>query len=190
MTQKIGKYKVYENEMNFKIRYRFTFSDIVGSIWFLLSFLLGLLLLIVSFRTFDFDRTNSWLILLVSIGLTLFGTYMLIAGFYNPTKGVLQIDKTRQILIIRDLLKTEIIENKSIANVTYDIKTQTRPRMLYSMLSLRLCDGTLKECFIIRSSPFIDTGRQGDKEIHSISRKLRDIISKAITQNLKTDGNK
>ena len=182
MTQKIGKYKVYENETNFKIRYHFTFSDIIGSIWFLLSFLLGLLLLFVSIRTFDLDRTNSWLILLVSIGLTFFGTYMLIAGFYNPAKGVLQIDKTRQILIIRDLLKTEIIKNESIANVTYDLKTQTKPRMLYSMLSLRLRDGTRKDCFIIRSSSSIDTGRHGEKEIHSISRKLRDIITKAITQ--------
>jgi low affinity Fe/Cu permease len=183
MTQKIGKYKVYENETNLKIRYIYTYSDIIGSIWFLLSFLLGLLLLFVSFRTFSFDKTNSWLILLVAIGLTLFGTYMLIAGFYNPTKGVLQIDKTKQILIIRDLLKTEIIKNELIANVTYDLKKQTRPRMLYSMLSLRLYDGTIKECFIIRSSASINTGRQGEKEIHSISRKLRDIISKAITKN-------
>jgi len=180
MTQIIGKYKVYENETNFKIRYHYTFSDLIGSIWFLLSFLLGLLLLFVSFRTFSSDRTNSWLLLSVSIGLTIFGTYMLIAGFYNPTKGVLQIDKSRQILIIRDLLKTEIIKTELIANVIYDLKTQTRPKMLYSMVSLRLRDGMLKECFIIRSSTFIDTGRQGEKEIHTISRKLRDIISNAL----------
>ena len=92
MTQKIGKYKVYENETNFKIRYLYTFSDIIGSIWFLLSFLLGLLLLFVSFRTFSFDKTTSWLILLVAIGLTIFGIYMIIAGLYNPTKGILQFD--------------------------------------------------------------------------------------------------
>ena len=54
--------------------------------------------------------------------------------------------------------------------------------MLYSMLSLRLHDGTKKECFIIRSSTSIDLVIGVKKDLHSISRKLRDMISNTIIQ--------
>jgi len=182
MTQRIGKYRVYEDDASFKIRYHYTFSDIIGSIGFLVSFLLGLLLLYVSVRTFNSDKINSWVILLVSIVLILFGAYTLISGFYNPTGGILQIDKTRQVLIIRDFLKVETIQNELIASITYELKSGVRPRILYSILLLRLHDGTKKECFIIRSSTPIDLGRAVEKEIHSVSRKLRDLISDVIFQ--------
>jgi hypothetical protein len=154
----------------------------IGSVWLVLSFLLGLLFLFLSIRTFHYDKINSWLTLLVSTGLILFGAYSLISGFYNPTKGILQIDKTRNVLIIRDLFKTEFIQNELIANITYDLKSNVKPRMLYSMLSLRLHNGDIKECFIIRSSASIDLGKSVEKDIHLISKKIRDMISNAIIQ--------
>jgi len=177
MMQVIGKYKIYEDEKRFKIRYRYTLSDFFGSIVYLLSLIIGLFLIYVLVRSFKVDSISTWTVLLASLVFTIFGIYSLVAGFYNPKIGIFQIDKETQEVKIPGLLKTETIKLSSIKSIFHELKSNYKPRMKYSILTVRLSDGTKKDCFIIRSVISVDVGPKVDKDLHKISRQLRDAIS-------------
>lgn len=179
MKQIIGKYSIYEDLQNFKIRYRYSFSDFTGSILFLLSLAMGTLLLFVFIKTYNSQKVD-WIFLLTGLGLTGFGSYFLLAGFYNPVDGVFQINKISNEVIIRDFLSKEIIKSNSISSVFYEISTSTKPRTAFATLMLRLRDGTIINCFIIRTSHPIDIGKEVEKDLHIVSRQIRDKISKAL----------
>jgi hypothetical protein len=179
MNQIIGKYTIYEDVRMFKIRYRYSFSDLTGSFWFLLSLALGTLMLITFIKTVD-SSNDSWFLLLLATGLIGYGTYFLSAVLCNPINGVLQINKVTHEVIIRDLFKSETIKSNSISSVFYEITRIERPRTLYAMLTLRLTDGTKMKCFIIRTSHSIDIGRKVEKDLHTVARQIRDKISNAL----------
>lgn len=180
MTENIGKYKIFIEDNGLKIRYRYSFSDLIGGLWFLLMIVVGILLLTTAHKTFNLYQFNSWLVLTCGVGLLGFGSYLLVVGLYNPTKGVFQVDKTQSTIIIRDFLKTHSVDIDNFLNLTYKLESSTRPRTNYAVITLTLKDKKKIDCFIIRSSIPIDLGRRVDKELHKVSRQLRDRIIQAI----------
>jgi len=182
MTTQYGKYKVYEDDKSFEIHYRYTLSDIFGSIFYILSFALGLLLFYTSFKTFAVTNISSWVVLIFALVFLIFSVLAITAGLYSPRRGVFQIDKTNKEIIIRDFLKSEKIKTNMIKSVSYELIENRKPRSIFSMLYLRLIDGKKKDCFIIRSAIPFDIGRVVNKDIHSVSRKLRDVIMNVINK--------
>lgn len=180
MTTQFGKYKVLESNNSFEIHYRYTFSDIVGSLIYLLSFILGLLLFYVSFKNFHSAIIVSIIFLIVGFILFFFGGYALIGSLYRPIRGMFQIDKIKKEIIIREFFKLERIKTDLVESISYDFIRSNKPKKVHSVLYIKLIDGKKKDCFIIRSSMPFDTGRELDKDIHSLSRQLRESISKVI----------
>jgi hypothetical protein len=183
MRTQIGKYILKEDEYKFSISYRYTFSDLLGGFWFLLMLLLGLFMLLTYYKTFTKESLynfTSWAIGLIGLFLSLFGTYLLAAGLYNPRGGIFRADKLKQEVTLADILKSETIPFINISSVFHNIESSRKPRTKYSMLCLRLTNGELKKCFVVRSGIPIDVGRKVDKDLNIVSRQLRDAISKAI----------
>lgn len=183
MTSRIGKFKVSDDETKFSISYRFTFSDFIGSIWYLLMLFLGGLILFSYYETFNTERLYSfsdWLLVLFGIVIFSFGAYLMTAGFYNPSGGIFRVDKIRQEAKLVNFLKSETIPVKDITSIFHEIRTSHRPKMKYAVLCLRLSNGDKRECFIIRSSISFDLGRKVDKDLNIVSRQLRDAIINAI----------
>ncbi|PBQ33105.1 hypothetical protein CNR22_15395 [Sphingobacteriaceae bacterium] len=180
MTTQYGKYKVFEDDKSFEIHYRHSLSDIFGSVIFVLSFATGLMLFYTSYKTFNATAITSWVLLIVGSVFSVFGAYALLAGLYSPGRGVFQIDKTTNDIIIRDFLKSESIKTTMVKSVSYELKENGKPKSIYSMLYLRLSDGKKKDCFIIRSSIPLDIGREVDKDIHVVSRQLKGAIMNVI----------
>lgn len=180
MTTQYGKYKVFEDDKSLEIHYRYTFSDIVGSTIYILSLTIGLLLFFTAFKTFVPTTMSSWVLLIFGSIFLIFGAYALTAGLYRPRRGVVQIDKTKKELVIRDLLKTERIKTNEIKSVSYELKESRKPKSIHSMLYLRLLDGKKIDCFLVRSSIPVDLGREVDKDIHLVSRQLRDVIMNSV----------
>jgi hypothetical protein len=180
MTTQYGKYKVYEDDNSFEIHYRYSLSDIFGLIIYILSFAIGLLLFYTSFKTFSATTISTWVLLIFALVFLTFGIYALTAGLYRPKRGVFQIDKTKKEIIVRDFLKSETIKINDIKSVSYELKEISKPKSIYSMLYLRLIDGKKKDCFIIRSVIPLDMGREVEKDIHLVSRQLRDVIMNVI----------
>ena len=181
-TIKIGKYKITEDENHLSVRYRYTFSDLIGSIFYLISFMLGSFFLYALHIRFNIHSFSSWFELIISIGLILYGAFFVYGGLYNPINGVFEFDKKREIIIIRDLFKTEKYEKKLVQSFSYEITEKSKPKTLFSTISLKLKDGTKTDCFIVRSSIPVDIGRELTKDIHDVSRKIRDKLSNAIFQ--------
>lgn len=182
MKTRIGKYIVSEDAKSFSISYRYTFSDLIGSFWFLLMLSLGFFLLYTCYKTFTIDNLHdysAWTVGIGGLGLSLFGAYLLAVGLYNPKKGIFRVNKLKQELKIVDFLKSVTIKLEELNSVYYEVKTSYKPKMKYAMLCIRLTDGTKKDCFIIRSSIPIDLGHKVDKDLNTISRQLRDKISQA-----------
>ena len=182
MTTQYGKYKVFEDDKSFEIHYSYSLSDIFGSIIFILSFVIGLLLFYTSYKTFSATTITSWVLLIFALVFLIFGAYAIIAGFYRPRRGVIQIDKVKKEIVVRDFLKSEKIKNNAIKLVAYELKENSKPKSIYSMLYLRLVSGKKIDCFIIRSSIPFDLGREVEKDLHSVSRQLRDVIMNTINK--------
>ena len=180
MTKKYGKYKIYDDDKTFEIHYSYTFSDIIGSILYILAFLIGLLVLYASLENFLWKTISSWILLTFSLICLLFGFFHLVAGFYKPKKGIFQIDKTKKEVIIRDLLKSERIDINSIKSASYELTKNRKPKEIYSMLYLLQTDNKKKDCFIVRSQIPFDIGNEIEKDIHSVSKQLRDEIMNVI----------
>lgn len=180
MTTQYGKYKVLENDKSFEIHYRYSLSDIFGSIIYILSLTIGLLLLYTSIKTFNSTTITSWVLLIFALLFLIFGAYAISAGLYRPRRGVFQIDKVKNEVVVRDFLKSERIKVNLVKSVSYELKENSKPKSIYSMLYLRLLDGKKIDCFIIRSSIPFDLGREVEKDIHSVSRQLRDVIMSAV----------
>ena len=179
MTQ-YGKYKVYNDDKSFEIHYSYSLSDIFGLIIYILSFVIGLLLFYASFKTFVATTISSWVLLIFGLVFLIFGAYAFTVGLYRPRRGVFQLDKTEKEIIIRDFLKSKKIKANVIKSVSYELKEINKPKSIYSMLYLILIDGQKKDCFIIRSAIPFDIGREVEKDIHTVSRQLRDVIISVI----------
>jgi hypothetical protein len=186
METKIGKYRIIEDDQSLKIIYQYTISDLIGSIWFLLTFLLGLLLLYVShsfFVTENVRNLNAWVTGVTGLWFFLFGGYLLVMAAHNPGNGIFEVDKKKRVLVIRDFLKSEIMAWGDVVLVFYKIERNLRPTSAaskYAIIGLKLKDGNTKECFIVRSHIPFDIGRKVDKDLHIVSRALKDRVSNSM----------
>ncbi len=180
MTTQYGKYKVFENNKSFEIYYRYSLSDIFGSIIYILSLTIGLLLFYTSIKTFNATTITSWVLLIFALVFLIFGAYAISVGLYRPIHGVFQIDKVKNEVVVRNFLKSERIKVNLVKSVSYELKEKSKPKSIYSMLYLRLLDDKKIDCFIIRSSMPFDLGREVEKDIHSVSRQLKDVIMSAV----------
>lgn len=183
MTEKIGKYRLIQDNENLRIRYIYTFSDIIGSLVYLIGASLGILILYVLVEKFSVDQLSTikfWFVLLMALWLTGYCLYILFLGLMNPRDGLIQINKSKGIMIIRDFMKKEIVEISSIASIYCEITEVHKPKQKYGMFTIGTKDGKKIECFIIRSAIPIDFGRDIDKDIYETTRKLRSRIMEYI----------
>lgn len=186
MTSRIGKFKISDDETEFSISYRFTFSDLIGSLWYLLMFFLGGLILFSYYKTYSIYRLygfSDWVLGLSGLFIFSFGAYLLAAGLYNPSSGIFRVDKIKQEAKLVDFLKSETIPINNITSIYHEIRTSYKPKMKYAMLCLRLSNGDKKECFIVRSNIPFDLGRKVEKDLNIVSRQLIDAINNAIKPN-------
>ncbi len=183
MKSRIGKFIISDDEKKFSISYRYTFSDFIGSIWYLVLIFIGGLILFSYYKTLNTEKLYNYSDLLLGLfGLFIFsiGSYLLLAGLYNPSNGIFRIDKIKQEVKIIDFLKSETIPFNNISSICYEIKTSFKPKMKYAMLSIQLINGNKKDCFIIRSSIPFDVGGKVDKDLILVSRQLKIEINNAI----------
>jgi hypothetical protein len=180
MNIQYGKYKVFEDDKTFEIHYRYSISDIFGSIIYILFLAVGLLGLYVSLKSFNATTITSWLIFIFGLGFLIIGAYAMISALYRPKRGIFQIDKTINEIVVREFLKTERINTNEVKSVSYVIKDNSKPKSIYAMLHLNLRNGKKLDCFIVRSAIPFDLGREVEKDIHSVSKQLRDVIMRAI----------
>jgi hypothetical protein len=180
MVEQIGKYKILDDDQYLKIRYRYTISDLFGSLWFLLMLIIGPLIFLSACRYFEIYSVKVWIMIIVSCWITGYGGYSLILGLYNPRMGILTVDKKNKTIIIRSFIKSERIKTERVSSIQYEIKKSIHPRMLYSTLYLNITDKKRIDCFIIRSSIPFDVTQGIEVNIHMISRKIRNRILEAI----------
>lgn len=183
MNTRIGKYILTEDETKLRISYRFTFSDLIGSVYYVLMVLVGGLLLLTFYKTYTNERIyqfTDWIMGLIGLGLGLGGVYLLAAALYTPTGGIISIDKQKREITIRELFSSETLSIHQITSVYFTLKTSRKPKMKYAMLSLQLRNGKQKDCLVIRSAIPVDLGRKIDHELLVVSRQLRDRISAAL----------
>ncbi len=183
MITQIGKFKILEEETKFSITYRFTFSDFLGSLWYLLTLFIGGLILYACYTKWDTNNNISFSNLIQGIiGLFVFsfGAYLLAGSLYNPRRGIFSVDKIKQEVKILDFLKTETIPINNISSVFHEMRTSNKPKMKYVMVCIRLKNGDKIDCFTVRSSIPFDIGRKVDKDLQIVSRQLGDAINKAI----------
>ena len=173
----IGKYIIYEDPEKLSVKFRYTFSDVIGGFWLLLMAIIGTLIFYSFANKFKIDSIKDWLFTIIGIVMFGYGTFFLFAGLYNPVKGIFRIDKLKGKITIADILKSETIDISNVSGAFYTIHENYRPKMKYVMISLRLTDGETKDCFIIRSSIPFDLGRKVDKDLHTVTRKVRDRIN-------------
>jgi len=183
LIDKIGKYKITQDKNSFRITYIFTLSDIFGAILYLMGLSLGILLLYLAINRFGIDKVytfNFWFFLIFGGFLIIWCLLMLIFGFYSPQKGILQINRNNNEIIIRDFLKTVKINSSSVRTMYCELIDSNRPRQKYGMFIIGLQNGDKIECFIIRSTIPIDLGRKLDKDIldtaNQIKKKINDFI--------------
>ena len=183
MTEKIGKYRIIQDNENLRIRYIYTFSDIIGSLIYMIGASLGILILYALVAKFSVDQLSTvkfWFVLIMAGWITVYCLYILFLGLMNPRDGLIQINKPKGIMIIRDFMKKEIVEISSIASIYCEITEVHKPKQKYGMFTIGRKDGKKIECFIIRSAIPIDLGREIEKDIYETTRKLRSRIMEYI----------
>jgi len=173
----IGKYRIYKDTDSLKIKYKYTFSDFIGSIWFVFAIIIGVLLLSSSLYRFDSDDISKWVILFIGAALLIFGLLMIMMGLFNPRNGILQIQHDINKVIIRDFFKTNKIDLEDITGFFYEIKTVRKPKQLYAEIFLKKYDNEKIICFIVRSNSFIDLKRNVEKELYKISVAICKVLS-------------
>lgn len=179
------KYRILEEKDSLQITYTYRLSDIFGGFMYLIGLSLGILLLYVDLYGFNIDKLytfNFWILLLVGGFLTIWFLYMMILGLYNPIKGVLQVNKSDDVIIIRDFLKEDRIPISSIRTMYCEIIESNKPRQKYGMFMIGMQNGNKIECFIIRSSISIDLGRKIDKDIYDTANQIKKTINDFITK--------
>lgn len=180
LINKIGKYKIYKDDNSLKIRYAYSFTDFVGVLWYLLSLVIGGLLLTIAIYKFSFDNITNWLMLLGGFGLTIFSFVMILMSLYNPRNGILEIRHDIEKVVIRDFLKKELIDIDDIVGFYYKLETVYKPKQRYAIIYLKTYSNEKIDCFIIRSHYSLDKTREVEKELHKVSKSICNIISEEI----------
>ena len=186
--QRIGKYRIFEDNEKFQIKYIYTLSDFIGSIWYILSILLGVFFSFISLLNFKTVRF-SWFVFLVSIYFLVFGIYNIVLGLYNPKNGVFQIDKRKKEIKIVDVFKIEIINIDFVSYATFKVYTDIEPITKYAIISLKLFElygGDLIDCFIVRSKIPIDIRQHVNRNLEEVSNKLKSEIN-IVLEKIKND---
>ncbi|HEX3009781.1 MAG TPA: hypothetical protein VHO90_19420, partial [Bacteroidales bacterium] len=175
LNEKIGKYRIQESNGALKVTYAYSFGDIFGMLFYILGLVAGILLLYVAFKDFTKESLSSfnfWMMLVAGGVLGGWFLYIIIMSLYNPSKGVLQVDKARQVMIVRDFLREETIPLSQIHCMYCKIDESYRPRQKFGMFIVGKKTGEQLECFIVRSSIPLDLGKRIEKDIYDTSRKL------------------
>ena len=183
MKELNGKYRIRKDNNTLRISYVFTISDIFGGLLYLIGLLLGILLLYVDSFNYTIEKLYTfrfWLLLLVGGFLTIYFLYILTLSFYNPLKGIIEVDKSNQEIIIRNFFKKEKVKFSSIGTMFCEITETKNPRQKYGMLIIKKLNGEKVECFIIRSSIPIDLGRKIDKNIIDTTNQIKKSIAEFI----------
>ncbi len=145
----------------------------------LLGVLFGALFLYISTRNFSTAKifTFDFLFMFLIGGILLgwFG-YIIVLSLWNPWRGALEINKLNKTVIVRDFLKSEIIDFRDVASVFYEIVDISRPKQKYGILKIKKKNNEIVDCLIINSSNFIDTADSVDLNIIQTARKIRDKV--------------
>lgn len=176
MTEKIGKYRIKIDNDILRVTYRYTFSDLIGGVGYLAGFAFGIMALYVAFRDFTWEsiyNLNFWFVSIVGIILFGFCLYIIALALYNPSSGIIEINKPKNEVIIRDFPKNTIIEVSAIASIYCVLTKTSRPLQKYGMFTIRTKNGKEIECFIVRSSMPIDLGKKIEKDIYDTTMGLR-----------------
>ena len=183
MTDKIGKYRVKQNDDNLRITYVYTFSDLIGGFGHIVGFLFGLMTLYVVFKDFSTDIIYTfkfWFLFSIGLFLSCYLLYTLILALYSPRSGIIQVNRQKGEIIIRDFLKKQVLEISSIASIYCEINKTKRPKQNYGMFIIGTKNGKRIECFIIRSSIPIALDKKIEKDIYDTTTKLRTRIMEFI----------
>lgn len=179
MTERIGKYRIKETDSSLQVHYIYSFSDLIGSVFYLLGIAMGLLVLFAKIKNFEIENLYSfgfWFVTVVGGFLLCYFMYLIILGLYKPLNGVLQVDALKKEIIISDFLKKEIIKFSEIGTMyceMVDEQNHDQARQLYGMFTIKKNGGETLECFIIRSSISVDIGRKVNKDIMDTAKQIK-----------------
>jgi hypothetical protein len=173
----IGKYKIEENESVLRVRYKYTLSDLISILLYIIGFAVGVLFTWISISKLSKNTDFSFSYLMLPIGFWLlyhFGK-LIIFGLYNPSSGILSLNLLNNSVTIRDSFKKETFQMEEMQGLYVEVVTQRRPKQLFGMLKMKLKSQPDIDCFIIRSNNAVDE-RKAENEIYQTAAKLRERI--------------
>ena len=173
----IGKYKIEENESVLRVRYRYTLSDLISVLLYIIGFAVGALFTWISVSNLSENIEFSYSYLMLPIGFWLlyhFGKF-LILGLYNPSSGILSLNHSNDSVTIRDSFKKETFQMQEMQGLYVEMVNERRPKQLFGMLKMKLKSQSDIDCFIIRSNNAVNE-RKAENEIYQTAAKLRERI--------------
>lgn len=178
MKNRIGKYWFIETETNIRVTYRFSFSDLITNRIPVLGVFFGALFLYISAHNFSKDKIFTFdfvFMFLTGLILLAYFGYIIALTFWKSRRGALEINKSARTVVVRDFLKSEIIEFKDVVSVFYEISDNSRLKEKYGTLKIKKKNNEIVDCLIINSSEFIDT-EGADLNLIQTARLIRDKV--------------
>ena len=179
MTSRIGKYKIFKNENNLKIKYVYTISDLYGLLIYLLGLSFGFFFIfLICYEYYNGKKITGSSIFLFAAGswfIFWFGRIFIIL-ISTFKQSCIEIDRLKKEILLFDYNKKEVFKYENITSIYCKIEETRRPKDKYGLLIFQTRDKKKIEGFIIRSSYALDIGRKVDANIYSIANELKNEI--------------
>ena len=173
MKKRIGKYIIQYSKYELRIRYKYTFTDLVGLLPLLLGFLIGSTFLYVAFKDFDKSQITDfsfWFVLIVGLFLFIWFGNLIIMAFWDFRDGIFKVSKYSNEVVVRDVNEEDKYLIKDVSHFFCDIDYQSD--YVDGMLCLQMDSGEVVECFVIQSEKVIALRKNIEKDILKVADSI------------------